>query len=70
VARGDREPTADPGVIEVERAGVGIDQGAVGEEEGVGAVAGGVDEGRPAGGDWELSRSLTSANWLTLKRSV
>ena len=42
--RGDREAAARARVVEVERAGVGGDQGVVGDEEGVGAVGGGVDE--------------------------
>ena len=42
------EAAADAGVVEVDRAGVGGDQRAVGEEEGVGAVGGGVDEGGAA----------------------
>ncbi len=43
-AGGFGEAAADAGVVEVDRAGVGADQGAVGEEEGIGAVGGGVDE--------------------------
>src|SRR6478609_11785656 len=62
----DGEAAAFAGVVEVDRAGVGFNEGAVGEEEGVAATGRGVDKGgavfaSPAGDQLHAAAGLSAA---------